>query len=109
MRMPRFRFTVRRMMVAVAIVGACVWGVRMLQMSRAYGKKAERFASNAMDRIPGFNGEWPKTPEGEAKLRRTWDLWKQEMEDHNAAMAAKYRRAARYPWLPVAPDPPEPE
>lgn len=28
---------------------------------------------------------------------------------YHAAMARKYRRAARYPWLPVAPDPPEPE
>jgi hypothetical protein len=25
------------------------------------------------------------------------------------ALAAKYRRAARYPWLPVEPDPPGPE
>jgi hypothetical protein len=24
-------------------------------------------------------------------------------------MAKKYQRAARYPWLPVAPDPPEPQ
>lgn len=28
---------------------------------------------------------------------------------YHAAMARKYRRAARYPWLPVEPDPPEPE
>jgi hypothetical protein len=25
------------------------------------------------------------------------------------AMARKYREAARYPWLPIEPDPPEPE
>jgi hypothetical protein len=28
---------------------------------------------------------------------------------YHAAMARKYRRAARSPWLPVEPDPPEPE
>ncbi len=28
---------------------------------------------------------------------------------HYASLKKKYRRAARYPWLPVAPDPPEPE
>ena len=29
--------------------------------------------------------------------------------DHHASLARKYERAARYPWLPVEPDPPEPE
>jgi hypothetical protein len=29
--------------------------------------------------------------------------------DHHAAMAEKYRQAARQPWLPVVPDPPEPD
>jgi hypothetical protein len=28
--------------------------------------------------------------------------------DYHAAMARKYRAAARHPWLPVEPDPPEP-
>jgi hypothetical protein len=27
----------------------------------------------------------------------------------HAALAEKYRQAALYPWLPVEPDPPEPE
>jgi len=29
--------------------------------------------------------------------------------DRQLRLAGKYERAARYPWLPVAPDPPEPE
>jgi hypothetical protein len=29
--------------------------------------------------------------------------------DYQAALKTKYERAARYPWLPVEPDPPEPE
>ena len=28
---------------------------------------------------------------------------------YHVAMATKYRRAARYPWLPIEPDPREPE
>jgi hypothetical protein len=32
-----------------------------------------------------------------------------DRSDHHAAMAEKYRQAARQPWLPVAPDPPEPD
>ena len=30
-------------------------------------------------------------------------------EEYHAGLAAKYERAARYPWLPVEPDPPEPK
>jgi hypothetical protein len=29
--------------------------------------------------------------------------------DHYLALRRKYERAARYPWLPVAPDPAEPK
>ncbi len=28
---------------------------------------------------------------------------------YHAAMADKYQHAARYPWLPIEPDAPEPE
>lgn len=31
------------------------------------------------------------------------------LRHYQAQLRRKYRRAARYPWLPVAPDPPEPE
>jgi len=49
----------------------------------------------------------------------TWAYWvdfhennaakQHRIADFHAAMRAKYERLARYPWLPVAPDPPEPE
>jgi hypothetical protein len=28
---------------------------------------------------------------------------------YHESLARRYERAARYPWLPVEPDPPEPE
>jgi hypothetical protein len=31
------------------------------------------------------------------------------LADHHAALKRKYERAARYPWLTIEPDPPEPE
>ena len=31
------------------------------------------------------------------------------LRDYHAAMKAKYERLARYPWLSVEPEPPEPE
>jgi hypothetical protein len=41
-------------------------------------------------------------------LHRDYDLM-MDRADHHASLARKYERAARYPWLPVEPDPPEPE
>lgn len=44
MKLPRMRFTVGRLMIGVAIVavalGLCVWARRMVQLSRAYQRKA---------------------------------------------------------------------
>jgi hypothetical protein len=42
------------------------------------------------------------------RLRRDREQVSQGVEYHSA-MARKYRRAARYPWLPVEPDPSEPD
>lgn len=40
---------------------------------------------------------------------RHWvDVYRKSAEYH-AAMKAKYARLARHPWLPVEPDPPEPD
>ena len=35
-------------------------------------------------------------------------LWRPRA-DYHGTMRRKYERAARYPWLAVAPDPPEPQ
>ena len=42
------------------------------------------------------------------ELRRYVALCHRQMEYH-AAMVRKYRYVTRFPWLPVEPDPPEPE
>ena len=42
------------------------------------------------------------------QLYRDYDRM-MDRADHHAAMAHKYEHAARYPWLPVEPDPPEPD
>jgi hypothetical protein len=48
--------------------------------------------------------EWRNAPPGEQELE-----YQREQVNYHAAMARKYRRAALYPWLPVAPDPLEPK
>jgi hypothetical protein len=105
---PRFRFTVRRMMVAVAIVGICVWGEWMRRASVAHRERAEHF------RLLGL----PSSHTGVALLtsaeeRRialaSAEARERRFNRYYEFMIAKYERAARYPWLPVEPDPPEPE
>jgi hypothetical protein len=97
MQMPRVRFTVRRMMVAVAMLAAIMAVGAGLQRRR---DRFERLFSHhrglAGPRvIRSFDPGNPvfKTARG----RWHWDL------------SMKYGEAARYPWLPLPPDPPEPE
>ena len=100
--MPRVRFTVRRLMIAVAIVALLGYGARTLKDRRA------RFEARATEEYwlfidaSAYNGSWPTgtpwpPPQSNSKSR------------HHEKLAAKYRHATRYPWLPVEPDPPEPE
>jgi hypothetical protein len=87
------RFTVRRLMVAVAIVAALL-GTRHAWLMRGYYlERADHFRLI----------QWQLRSQGShAGLEPlAWIA-------HYRSLEAKYERAARYPWLPVAPDPPGP-
>ncbi len=90
----RVRFTVRRLMVAVAIIALILWSMRMYQLSREYRIRAEDYRSH------GHNAA--------VIYYRTNRSWGYRLRDHYWRLSEKYDRAARYPWLRVAPDPPEP-
>jgi hypothetical protein len=77
-------------MVAVAVV-ASLFGL---------AERSQRFSAVA-DLHDGQSEASVKTPDE----RRRLALW----NAYNRAMCRKYRRAARYPWLPVEPDPPGPQ
>jgi len=113
MRRPRFRFSVRRLMIAVAIVGAVLGADRITSTRRAeYAKQAEEY-----ERLLGvlsFVREYGflSCYYGLEKFPRMYNA---RTAPRHAAWVAyyegqhrKYERAARYPWWPVAPDPPEP-
>ncbi len=106
MRLPRVRFTVRRMMVAVAIVALLLAWMqmqkRMVELRKSYEfQSALHGGEEVVEREGGlfirFRGG---RREVKPNARRA---------AYHAAMRRKYERAARYPWLPVAPDPPMPE
>jgi hypothetical protein len=89
--MPRVRFTLRRMMVAVAVVAIGLGVVDWI------GRRAARFRAlwayhiNRVGLVSSPN-PWPHEVQGIYHLK----------------MGEKYRVAALRPWLPVEPDPPEP-
>jgi hypothetical protein len=110
MRLPRFRprFTVRSLMIAVAIVGlvmgASLWLVEMRARSAAYRWRAFQFGSMTCTRL----GHTVRAKNG---------LSVNPMDDENRyhkyawahKLAEKYWRLADRLWLPVEPDPPPPE
>jgi hypothetical protein len=90
MRPPRVRFTVRWLMIAVAVVGM-LWGggVEVQRRSARYRKIADSHFPRIFHLRPGSI----MTP------REKWHV----------ALWRKYDRLSRYPWLPVEPDPTPPE
>ena len=102
MPLPRVRFTVRRMMVAVAIAGVLVGGLRMRRLSAVYQALSE---SNANDEDFYLAALSDRFKLGHPSYERTF----RDRLDYHRSMRVKYERAARRPWLPVPPDPPEPE
>jgi hypothetical protein len=135
MRLPRVRFTVRRLMIAVAIIAIlCGVGlqirlaIRLSRLSAEYAQRVAKFAD--------FESTWRKSERhhrqrGE-ELRKLVDdprqgvggpeFWRRQakgeadeaeklksLADFHASMKAKYQAAARRPWIDVEPDPPWPE
>ena len=111
MRVPRVRFTVRTLMVLVAVVAIILGGMILRQRAASYRQRAAQFgwvatglrqsaaSGNAAFLHPTPTG--PGTPMTQAMSLR----W----AEYYAGLRAKYEHAALYPWLPVEPDPPEPE
>jgi hypothetical protein len=94
-------------MVAVAIVGVILYGEltrrRWAKLSAAYRSKAELARV-----IRDWSMGWAEGPmQGDLGAGQRESLMRRIA--YQAKLAEKYEHAARYPWLPVAPDPPEPE
>jgi hypothetical protein len=103
MRLPRVRFTIWRMMVAVAVLAvllaSVVWAARMAWLSKSYRGHAFSLGLIEADTTRSLTLTMGKR--GKAKLRR--------YQEYFRSLRLKYEHAARYPWLPVEPDRSEPE
>jgi hypothetical protein len=111
MRLARVRFTVRRLMVAVAAVAAIITAIlgaveRQERLKRIWlGYELER--EDLIDNLDMYllltaaKGE-----SSEEKLQAARPI--AEFDRYLTQMAEKYHRASARPWLPVYSDPPPP-
>jgi hypothetical protein len=89
-------------MVAVAVVGLALAIAVMAKRSSEFRTMAEEQANSEAgsleyaDDASGVNGDRQRVARGE------------QMAASHQALKIKHERDARYPWLPVEPDPPEP-
>jgi hypothetical protein len=128
MRLPRLRFTVRRLMIAVAIVAVLIVAGLHVETAIRFSRRASIHAGGEVfwREQEQWHREMAKkllTSHERLKLLRVDDTWNIEhaesfnleadkiksWADFHASMKAKYRAAARRPWLPVEPDPPSPK
>jgi hypothetical protein len=102
MSLPHVRFTVRRLMVAVAIVAGC------LPLWAAWAERDARRMEYAFLALDHAMRESAYATGNAGCFATACDINPRKAA-HHGALALKYVRAARYPFLPVWPDPPEPE
>jgi hypothetical protein len=117
MQLTRQRFTVRRMMAAVAVAAVLFGGVlevpRLWNLRQQYIGFAEKYgywetrvngAVRIRQEITYYSTRLPRGPEpSPARLA----MMKTEAS-YYSRLRAKYERAARYPWLATEPDPQPP-
>jgi hypothetical protein len=113
MRMPRFR--IQTMMVTVAVVAVTIWGLKTHSRWREYQRSAAKYrfqevvTYTSLRQMRGsptldLSGGLPmieNSPSDVALMLKLAFYW--------GRLRIKYERAARYPWLLVEPDPPQPK
>src|SRR5690242_6532202 len=100
--MPFGRFRLRTLMIAVAVAALLLAAKLARERSVVYRERS--FVAECFARAIDFSlagAEMRGDAIAAAKHR--------EAQRYYLRLAAKYRRAARFPWLPVPPDPPPPE
>ena len=115
MRLPRLHFTVRWLMVAVAIAGLLVSFVVLLRRRAHYQVQMalHRDQEESYLEIARVVGQRLEQLEGAGRQNmggqlRVYGESIRAQAEYSAAQRAKYQRASDRPWLSVAPDPPKP-
>ena len=117
MRVPHVRFTMRRMMVAVAIAGV-VLGAR--RKSVALQQRAAVHATQEQEWLAtaSIHQQWARRSLNltgmlrclrQAESDRSFVEYCRRRADYSARLRRKYERLSWRPWLPIEPDPPVPK
>jgi hypothetical protein len=127
MRIPRVRFTIRLLMIAVAVVGVFLTVARLVYLWRRYEALAAIHASKEVTYVRQAQGcerkhDWcaqQATLQPPSARDGTWERLAtasgvsahdlRRLAAYESRLKRKYERAARHPWLLVTPDLPETE
>ena len=96
MRLPRIQLTIRRIMIAVAVVGVA------FSMPAALRRRSESFSRISQAHFRVANAQY-FLPLG-SPMRVSLACWRWHVQ-----LGRRYQSAATRPWLPVESDPPKPE
>ena len=108
MRVSRLRFTLRRMMIAVAVL-ALLFGTAagLWRRHLSFKRQADEYAQKRNEQFAqGYRvllARWPS--DGELKMKDEH----YRLKDYYEELRLKYERAADRPWLPVESDRPPPD
>ncbi|SRR5579883_2155774 len=109
MRLPRM--TTRLWMIVVAVVALSIAAEQMRRKSARYRERAERHAKieeacrKSAALLPLMKPSDYEIMCGRMVQATRLSPW---LAAYHAELRRKYEYAARYPWLPVEPDPPGP-
>ena len=105
------RMATRRWMIAVAVVALAFGAERLRRLSQGYAFLAACHAGaqiSLAEVVGDYDGGRIAFDQQEATSWVEAIAAYRRRIPYEAALARKYRRAARYPWLPDEPDPPDP-
>ncbi|AGA28447.1 hypothetical protein [Singulisphaera acidiphila] len=110
--MPRFRFRMRGILVAVAVVGILLglhqWMSRRARRFHAISESHRSRLSLVISGPVTSEGDFLGVPSVLDRDLKTVSRHRARKELWHYTMSVRYKRAAERPWLPVPPDPPEP-
>ena len=112
MRRPHVRFTVRNLVVVVAVFALSLEVGLAYRRSADYQRQAQFYAyTGGVALFTARNVESGATHLQGYTAAEKWKVVDQARRyaSHAARLKAKYERAALVPWLPLTPDPPYPK
>lgn len=110
MWMPRFR--IWTMMVAVVVLALALAASKLARTASERSQVADRYAhqANLYRKSAAEDEKGLSTATEDTRQAKVNSLGRfSRKAAYYSTLEAHYRRAARYPWLPVAPDPPAPD